>query len=725
MRFIAAFIGEIAVPIRPSPTLLASLAVLTLIVLVSTGVGTENGLNPATRQLAPPAGQPPALGPAQSVATHWGTPGGVGSAALGSSAQLPTVAPLLASQSPQVNASFCDPYTGGYYYAGNSGVNFSVATTPASGAGPAPLNFHWSVQIFGGGLPPYNTSLYLVYPNNGTPPYVNQTVVSSTGGNGSTGNLTLSIPGTYIVVVSVVDSSCSQYSSVLLTEFVWGSLGANPLRSSVSQVSGTAPLNVSLQATLSGPLPANWSVAWTINADSWLSLSPPSTEWPIVAVGANASYVFFFGGTYELRPCVWEMPSPNWWYPPYACGPTSNITVVGSPYTVAFAQSPGPYPIDISFWVNRTAEPLPVLSGGQSVQLSAFVWDGTTTVGGTYPANTSATFNGSDVVCGPNWGVYFDPQGICTLRVSVALIWQGAPNSSAAPTLDNGIFGLEQADFNLTSNVTPSHWVPTVVATFDGINGTAPCNLTTNLSFSGGRAPYHYSVAVFGHAPAPNRTFLPSSSAANDSWNGSTVSLVFPLTQVGYYFASVFAQDSAGHWFTAAAPLILVGPNTTVLAPLNITPSEVLNGPVGPGGTVAFSVDVRAGAGPVAVQWAFGDGTYGSSLPGQTFEHRYALAGTYDPQVTVSAGGKSVTQALPAVEVTGNLSGPSSPSGAGGRQNPGGAHGPAAPLLLGSIAAMGASAGVAVAAYRRELRRQGQRLLRMVEEEPSSDDRPT
>ncbi len=688
--------------LRPRTLALLACLMLSLSLAEATVLPAAGGpLPPGASTVAATTTAPLSPEAPSAVAVHWGRPG---------SPSGPALEPRGGVPAPSAAASFCDPYRG---VMGNEGVNFSVATTPANGSGPAPLRFSWAIHIGGGGLPPYRVLVYLFGPTNGVAPYSNWT-----GFNTTVGNATLSVAGTTLVDVVVEDSSCTQESGVQIPEFAWGVLGPHPLAPTVSPSRGTAPLNVTFDANLAGALPANWSVAWT-------ALLGPTYGNATFGGAAQVNHTFYFPGTFAIQACLYEMPNGTWYSLSYACAPPLNVTVSGAPFTVGFARTPTPYPVNVTFWVNRTTEPLPVPTGNQTIQMSAYVWDGTTGLEGVFPENSSVTLNGTNVTCGPNWGVYFDPTGVCTLDVQVALVLTGPPNVSAPPWIDGGWLGLEEFDFNLTANVTPSQWVPTVTATWSTVNGSAPLNLTFNLSFSGGRGPYVYAYAVFGRAPAPNATFYPTLAGGQDTWNGSPLSVVLPLNQDGEYFAGAYAQDLAGHYFAFAVPLIVLNGNASAVLPLHLVPRENLTPALFPNSTEAtFEVTVTGGAGPYGIQWDFGDGSFGSSLSGQPIVHLYGARGTYYPSVTVTTRGETVTTDLAPVTVAGPASTPSNSSAL--PSSPAGGSGG----LAGTLPVLGAGAiGVAtlglvlVLAYRREIRHQGNDLL-APEAETSSDPAP-
>src|SRR4029077_11381812 len=73
----------------------------------------------------------------------------------------------------------------------------------------------------------------------------------------------------------------------------------------------------------------------------------------------------------------------------------------------------------------------------------------------------------------------------------------------------------------------------------------------------------------------------------------------------------------------------------------------------GSGQAFAFPADAQGGTGPYTVQWAFGDGTYGSSVLGAPWTRVYGVLGTFVPRVTITdARGDVATATLEPVTVS-------------------------------------------------------------------------
>ncbi|MCI4327882.1 MAG: PKD domain-containing protein [Thermoplasmata archaeon] len=293
--------------------------------------------------------------------------------------------------------------------------------------------------------------------------------------------------------------------------------------------------------------------------------------------------------------------------------------------------------------------------------------------------------------CGPTYVT--DPPnaaGVCTWTASYLIT--ATPGGSAEFVTE----GTRWA--NLTENGSPVEWYPSVSYTKSPTNGTAPLNVTVNLTASNGLAPYEYWWAIFGtSSAAANRTFYPTVSGNASGWNGTNLSLAFPLTRDGIYFVALTVVDSELNPVFLYPAVVTVG---VALAPvpLGVVASENGVSTAGPNSSVVQIVaNVSGGAGPYTLQWAFGDGTYGSSTPGVAVDHSYRGAGTSSPIVTVTDRlGATDTTALPAVTVRATGDGEGGNHSARGATNPPAGGGSGAPGL--SLSRAG-SAGVDVVAH--------------------------
>lgn len=670
------------------------LATGALLLVVVSALGTPAPHAPPATPPANPVAAPPA-GSRPSTATLWGHPTAGIPGTRSSGANVGSTA--MATPGPAANASpLCDPYlASGPLW--NAGVNFSVAYSPANGTAPAPMDFAWTISVYGGGLPPFFPTVVLYGPT------------ATIGSNNFSGNLTLSTPATYEFGVYVRDATCTQESEVLGSLFAWGPLGTHPVSVTVTNRSGAAPLSVAYAAQLSGPLPANWTVEWYGPVTA-----PNATAWDL-----NTTY--FFPGRYTVGACLSEFPfgqgGGDGTY--YACSAPVNVTVTGAaPVNVTYAVSHGPYPVNVSVWINATPGFLVAYPGAYlfaSTYLPPYIFANRSTNG---TLNFSVAGQGCGPGFSPGWWVF--ATGNCTISTAVSVY-------DPASLVDGGMFGGALFPYNLTSTVAPSTQIPTYAATFGPTNGSAPFPFAASLFAAGGHAPYSTWLWAYGHGSGANGTFFPVVAYSRANWNGSWLLTNLTLAQDGYYFVEVLFEDAQGQLGYFSPSLVVVGANITIGAPaLTIAATESEPSAVVPGtANVTFYVNITSGQGPFDIVWSFGDGTFGSSLANGSVRHQYSLPGNYTPSVTVRSGSGAVTRSLPTVVVSsGRTTGTPGTTGANGTPPSGRGLGyldstPGIALLFAAAAGGTALAGAAWALYRRELRREGEALSK---EEPPIDD---
>lgn len=234
--------------------------------------------------------------------------------------------------------------------------------------------------------------------------------------------------------------------------------------------------------------------------------------------------------------------------------------------------------------------------------------------------------------------------------------------------------------------------------------GEAPLNVTAIATVSGGEAPYALDVC-FGTVDHTSPV-LPCGTNTTD-WNGSA-----PLDSHHIYLAdgnfSVLGVVTDALGDQAGASALVVVRNGTAL---NVSATVTATSGSAPF-AVTFNDTISDGSPPVAIQWTFGDGTLGSSLPGVPVRHVYAAAGTYHPVLTVvDSGGHSVTEALPAIHVA-DAAGP----GSGISWTP--PEREAGGLLVGLVVGTGAAILAIRLSERRRWRREGNDLVERMEESP-------
>jgi hypothetical protein len=243
-------------------------------------------------------------------------------------------------------------------------------------------------------------------------------------------------------------------------------------------------------------------------------------------------------------------------------------------------------------------------------------------------------------------------------------------------------------------------------------SGAAPLSL--NLGVVVGTAASleaTLTVSVFGGVP-PFAVLISSGGGAVDSvpsYAGSApIQWTTTYPAAGLYNAAVTVVDAPGARASAQTPVALHAPPG-----LSADVSEVVNGTVATA-TVTFVATIVGGAPPYSIQWAFGDGSFGSSLNGATFEHVYDRPGTFVPQLTITDGhGDQNRSTLSAIDVR-----------AAGGGTSGKASSTTPPPALGStllwvavVAVVAAVGAVAIGARERDRRRSARGLVTALESE--------
>lgn len=662
----------------PRARLLAVLLV-TLVLLGVSAVGPGEG--PAAHAPSRPAASTGGSTAPPDVATHYGHP--VAAGTVPSAVGLDGAHPATSDIAPPWN---CTPVANVSFPA--VGVNFTLTSTPANGTGPAPLNFTWNITVGSGGLPPFHP--WLTFATG------SQLLSRFT----PTGNITLAQAGTWSVEVLVEDATCTQEGGTNFQVMAWSStLGPHPVVIGATPLTAAAPAVVTYN--FSAPsVPGGWSIYW-------LGLG----YYPYTI---TENHTYYLPGNYSETACLVEPDGTD-----YSCGTSDNVTVTGtSPIQTGVTVSTGPYPVNVTFWANLTnASAFP---NGTSMYL--YAWNGTSGLD-VSTNNTTANLTES-VGCGYPWTKWAVPTGNCVETGSVVLTAPpGAPNDGDLLDVPLSVV--------LPANGSPVNWWPSISYTYGPANGSAPLNVSLNVSATNGLAPYALQWAVAGDSGnGTNATFYNTSGGSLSAWNGSATTLVIPLTLAGYYWIVVSVVAANFGYVNFALPLIIVGNATVpVFAPLVVHAAETsTTGTTPQNATVGTAFQFVAipvgGEGPYELQWSFGDGQFASSVPGEPVSHTYSTAGTFTPTVTVTDTlGRSVTTTLPTVTVTAT-SGTGGTGDSGGTGGAGGGSGvptqtvgpatSAAPswsyLALGAVVA----AGFILAAlflFRREVGREGEALV--------------
>lgn len=590
---------------------------------------------------------------------------------------------FVAAPLPRNNSSWCIPVPNGTVIA-ETGVSFILNSTPANGSGAAPLNFSWNLTVLGGGLPPYRSVLMVLGASWS---------VNSTRG---VGNLTITTPGTYTVDLFVEDSTCTQVGGALFSIMAWGAIGPHPFNVTASANATTVPGTVTYTANNS-TLPPGW----------WIDWSTPG----LGAQGSQINHTYYLPGAYNASACFVE---PN--YNLYACATSPYVTVNGTPLLATGSSVPaGHDPGNVTFYANITNSSL--LPANTSIYL--YAWNGTSAVWA-QTNNSSLTIN-ETAGCGFPWTAVVPLSLNCTWMAIVSLL--GPVNGP-----DHGFLGSTHILAKVRVNGTLANWFPTASFSSGPTNGSAPLNFTVNLTANGGVAPYRYYFDLFGRSsPTGNSTAFAPVAGYRLGWNGSQTQIALTLNSTGVYWFQVFAVDTANSFVTYAPALIYVGNVSHYIPGPPLTVSwAVWGGSSSPNGSsVKFMAKVTGGVAPYSIQWSFGDGTFGSSVSGAAITHRYARAGTFQPQLAVSdAQGVQILPYLQPLSVSfpgrpsvpgWSISGPLSPA----------AH-PSAPAGISTFLVSTVVAGLLITLsgvlYRREIRRQGEALVADIEARGNGSD---
>jgi hypothetical protein len=564
-------------------------------------------------------------------------------------------------------------------------------TGPTSGAGP--LNISWSITIGSGGLPPYQVVVDFENYVGGSFDW------NSTSLNGTA---SLTVPDMYVAVAEVVDSSCdSVAASVFGPITVYPASGLNPVQISSSTAGGSVPLAVqySVNGTRLGP---NETMLWQ---------TPVSWQ----GSGWSANTTYYRGGNYTASGCLVDATTAVW----LACGTSSLVVATGSDLATGVVVGNGSQPVPITYYLNVTnASALPA-------HWVVDLWTENGTLLQTTSNNSTNSVTGN-FGCGPADPTNPpDPTGVCTWTGSYLIT--ASPNGTAEYVTEGTIWA------NLTELGNPVLWYPTLTYNESASNGSAPLNVTVNLTASNGLAPYQYWWAVFAaSSAATNRTFYPTLNGNGSGWNGSAMALVFSFAKNGIYMIALTVVDSDKNPVFAYPPVIAVGVALAPPPPMVLSAAETNLTAAGTSGDrVGFVATVTGGEGPFTVQWAFGDGTYGSSLPGATVAHSYGTAGTYRPTVTVTDRfGATTTTALapvnvaagPATTPANHSTGPTGPVGHGnGASTAGGPPSLVATVPLGTLLLLVAALVIAaVGIYQAERYRTAENLVRGLESDAAA-----
>ncbi len=510
-------------------------------------------------------------------------------------------------------------------------------------------------------------------PTNGTVPLTVQFTVNVTGGappfrylwqfgdannsgylNSSTTNHTYTRAGTFGVEVNVTNAT--GYTDYVTGPVIDVSPPPPVLWLQVSTSGGTVPLNFGVTAQPIGCSPECNVTIVMVNATTVVPLT--SVPGPFVPNGQNLTETA-------------TITSPGTWIinavasQPGGGGANASWTIV------ATAPSSSPFLVNISASATTGTAPLAVVLAANFT-------------GGSAPYWAAWSFGDGGNGTGAVVNHTFVQPGTYTVRL-YATDANGTPAESSRDIfVTNGTSG--SAALSATLIASPN-------------TGVAPLASHLLVNASGGTAPYSLTVC----SSASNCSFTQT------DWDGAAENLTAVYSSSGNFTATATVTDADGDQVVASA-LVSVAAYT----PLNVSASDTVRAGSSPL-EVELEASLRGGVAPYTVQWAFGDGTFGSSYSGAIVDHIYATAGRYVPVVTVrDETGHEVSQTLAAIVVPGTAS-------SGTSSGPFvGAAGTTALIAVGALAGAGAVYVIGQGAQRRRLRREGDEIVNALRNEGRS-----
>ncbi len=232
-------------------------------------------------------------------------------------------------------------------------------------------------------------------------------------------------------------------------------------------------------------------------------------------------------------------------------------------------------------------------------------------------------------------------------------------------------------------------------------HGAAPLNVTVNAFSNGGAAADQLTVCFGDGSPC---------AAGPIGWSGTVpFSVVHEYGSSGNFTVTGSLVNGTGEVVAGATFAVRVGSASPIVVDGTGTPAS---------GTSPLPVDfvatVSGGTAPYTVQWWFGDGAVGSSIPGEPVRHTYTVAGSFVPTLTVTdSGGHRTTTTLGTVIVGAAESFAGLPASFLGLPT-----GLLVGLALGAVVVLGfVVASFARRRRQQELRKEGEQLVRELEQE--------
>ncbi|HZY92736.1 MAG TPA: PKD domain-containing protein [Thermoplasmata archaeon] len=247
--------------------------------------------------------------------------------------------------------------------------------------------------------------------------------------------------------------------------------------------------------------------------------------------------------------------------------------------------------------------------------------------------------------------------------------------------------------------------------------GTPPGpNLSLDASPEAGGAPLAVTIlAASNGLAAPDALtvcFGDSSVCATGpvGWSGSVpFAFQHTYTTAGNFTVTGTLQNTTGAVVVGATVAVSVTTGSAVVVDGTLLPASGTS-PL----TVSFVASISGGSAPYTVEWSFGDGAVGSSIPGTPVAHTYTRPGTFFPSVLVTdSAGHAANQTLGPVTVA---------TGTNFAGLPASYFGIPTGILVGLALGGTAIGGILVGRFSRrrrqtELRQEGEQLVREMEQE--------
>lgn len=508
-------------------------------------------------------------------------------------------------------------------------LSFSVVWTPANHTGPIPLKVSWSVTV-SGAVGPY---------------YVNVSVPNGTVYHGGNGSTVFTYAAWFQVNVNVEGCSaggCGGQGTGI--EFIaWGSGGPNPVKSHLSALNGTVPFTVNASLTITGG-PTNPTVLW---------FGPSNQSWG----GLTTQFIFYWPGSQAPGFCVYYSGALNYTQAPFSCGHTDTINVNGTSYFLSVSGTPtsGVSPVTTTVWANLSHTNLIPVGSRLSMEVQA----PTNQPNVTFLTNPPPPSNQS---CGCSyWTTSANNTSARVVLVApYSVVAYGFIDFFLQTGASQGYSELGSGSVTVTispANNSPPPPYPVLSFSVTPGSGAAPLNVSINATAQGGQGPYS---ASFGE-----EVVTPGAGSGNSSfhvttvywknvtgWNGSVIPFTHTFAQPGNFTIFGLLNDSAGQVTWGAAVVSVTPPNASPPPPPFAASGSVIPPTNSAPQSVGFRALVSGGLPPYTVQWRFGDGTSGSSVPGAVVFHTYLQPGVYTPQLTIRDGlGHVVTQTLPSIRI--------------------------------------------------------------------------